>query len=162
MNEIIIERWNSIVREDDIVYHLGDVFMGADKENALKMVQRLKGKIYLAYGNHDNDNRIKAMRELSNITDIQMGYRLKYHKYSFCLTHYPMLCSNYDEDKPLKQRVISLCGHKHSSERFCDMNKGLIYHCELDAHNCVPISIEYVLEDIKKELSNCKNLVEEK
>lgn len=149
MNEIIIERWNSCVKKDDIVYHLGDVFMGTDKETALKMVQRLNGKIYLAYGNHDLDNRLKDMANLSNIVDIQMGYRLKYHKYSFCLTHYPTLCSNYDIDKPLKQRVISLCGHIHTNNKFDDMNKGLIYHCEMDAHNCKPISIEDILIDIK-------------
>ena len=149
MNEIIIERWNNCVKKDDIVYHLGDVFMGTDKETALRMVQRLNGKIYLAYGNHDSDNRIEVLNQLPNIIDVQMGYRLKYHKYSLCLTHYPTLCSNYDTDKPLKQRVISLCGHTHTNNKFYDMDKGLIYHCEMDAHNCRPVSIEDILIDIK-------------
>ena len=94
MNEIIIERWNNCVKKDDIVYHLGDVFMGADKKAALKMVQRLNGKIYLAYGNHDLNNRLKDMANLSNIVDIQMGYRLKAGKKGFILTHYPTLTGN--------------------------------------------------------------------
>ena len=28
MNEYIIQKWNSVVNEDDIVYHLGDVGFG--------------------------------------------------------------------------------------------------------------------------------------
>lgn len=28
MNEYIIEKWNSVVKDDDIVYHLGDVGFG--------------------------------------------------------------------------------------------------------------------------------------
>lgn len=153
MNEAIIERWNSVVQKDDIVYNLGDVFLGGDINKGLELVKRLNGKIYYAFGNHDTNNRTEALKALSNTADIQFGYRLKYHKYSFCLTHYPMLCSNYDNDKPLKQRVISLCGHKHTNEKFCDMDKGLIYHCELDAHNCTPILIDNILEDIKTLLS---------
>ena len=29
------------------------------------------------------------------------------------------------------------------------MDKGLIYHVELDAHNCYPVSIDQIIEDIK-------------
>ena len=149
MNEIIIERWNKIVKQDDIVYHLGDVFLGENMEDSLNIIKQLKGKIYYAYGNHCTDKRITALKTLPNTADVQMGYRLKYHRYSLCLTHYPTLCSNYDIDRPLKQRVISLCGHTHTSDKFYDMDKGLIYHCEMDAHNCKPISIEDILIDIK-------------
>ena len=29
------------------------------------------------------------------------------------------------------------------------MDKGIIYHCELDAHNCYPVCIDTIIEDIK-------------
>ncbi len=145
MNEIIIERWNNIVREDDIVYHLGDVFMGADKENALKMVQRLKGKIYLAYGNHDGDNRLKDMANLSNIVDIQMGYRLKAGKKGFILTHYPTLTGNTTLD-----HIYCLHGHTHQETNFTE-GFPLCYHIGVDSHNCTPVAFDEIIKEIRSK-----------
>ncbi|MBM7324126.1 metallophosphoesterase [Agrobacterium sp. S2] len=54
-DETIIERWNSVVGEDDIVYHLGD-FAFSLKQNADRIrdiFARLKGRKYLIIGNHD-------------------------------------------------------------------------------------------------------------
>lgn len=145
MNETIIERWNNIVREDDIVYHLGDVFMGADKENALKMVSRLKGKIYLAYGNHDTDARLKAMKELPNIVDIQMGYRIKAGKKEIILTHYPTLTANVPPE-----RVWSFHGHTHQQTSFVD-NLPLCYHIGVDSHNCTPVALEDAVKEMREK-----------
>ena len=44
MNEAILEKWNATVKDEDIVYHLGDVIMGADMEDGLRIVQKLKGQ----------------------------------------------------------------------------------------------------------------------
>lgn len=49
-DEEVISRWNSVVREFDHVYHLGDVAM---RQKALVQVGRLKGKLRLVRGNHD-------------------------------------------------------------------------------------------------------------
>lgn len=46
--------------------------------------------------------------------------------------------------------MINLCGHAHTTNPFADMDKGLIYHVELDAHGCYPISIDDIIEDIKE------------
>lgn len=51
MDEYMIERWNSVVRDHDHVYHLGDVAMARP---ALQLVKRLNGKKRLVLGNHDN------------------------------------------------------------------------------------------------------------
>ncbi len=32
MNEYIIQKWNAVVKKDDIVYHLGDVGFGSLEE----------------------------------------------------------------------------------------------------------------------------------
>lgn len=50
MDEFIIERWNSVVRTGDKVYHLGDVAM---RRWSVALVQRLNGKKRLVMGNHD-------------------------------------------------------------------------------------------------------------
>lgn len=147
MNEGIIERWNLIVEPDDDVYLLGDVIMG-DISN-LNYVRRLNGNLHIIYGNHDSDTRIAAYNTLDNIVDGGFGARLKYAGRTFYLSHYPTLTSNTDdEQKPLKRRVFNLCGH----DRFCDMKKGFTcYH----AHDCYPVSIDEVIEDIKGFYKEC-------
>jgi calcineurin-like phosphoesterase family protein len=53
MNEMMIQRWNEVVRPGDKVYHLGDVFFG-DKEAFKKLWPRLMGSKRLIVGNHDD------------------------------------------------------------------------------------------------------------
>lgn len=50
MNEIMIERWNEVVRNGDDVYYLGDFCMG---DRAEQIVERLKGTIHFLEGSHD-------------------------------------------------------------------------------------------------------------
>lgn len=52
MNEVMIRNWNERISEEDIVYHLGDVFFGNDEE-ANMILTRLAGKKRLIIGNHD-------------------------------------------------------------------------------------------------------------
>lgn len=52
MNEHMISKWNSVVREGDKVYHLGDVTFEYGDEFATLM-SRLRGSKRLILGNHD-------------------------------------------------------------------------------------------------------------
>ncbi|WP_024587580.1 metallophosphoesterase [Aliihoeflea sp. 2WW] len=52
MDEFMVDRWNSVVRDTDIVYHLGDFSFGCP-ERAVAIHRRLKGRKYLILGNHD-------------------------------------------------------------------------------------------------------------
>ena len=81
-----------------------------------------------------------------------IGYAhvLNYKGYIFYLSHYPTLTANGDDHKPLERRVINLCGHVHTPNKFLDMDKGLIYHVELDAHDNKPILLDDIIEDIKE------------
>jgi calcineurin-like phosphoesterase family protein len=51
MHRVMIERWNSVVTNEDTVYHLGDVCFSADY---LPIMDKLNGgKKVLILGNHD-------------------------------------------------------------------------------------------------------------
>lgn len=50
MDELMVERWNAVVRSQDRVYHLGDVVMN---RRCLPILERLNGKKVLVKGNHD-------------------------------------------------------------------------------------------------------------
>lgn len=149
MNSMIINNWNSIIDDNDDVYLLGDLMLN-DDNHGLWCIKQLRGNIHLIRGNHDTDNRMELYNHCYNIVEICEGKFLNFNNYHFFLSHYPCLTANLDDDKPLKARVINLCGHTHTKDRFCDMDKGLIYHVELDAHDIFPVSIMTVISDIKK------------
>lgn len=50
MHEVMIERWNDVVKPKDTVYHLGDFAFG---RRNIKIASRLNGRKRLIMGNHD-------------------------------------------------------------------------------------------------------------
>ena len=148
MNEEIIKRWNNTVSPEDDVYILGDIVM-SDTESGIDALKQLKGKIHIICGNHDTDAKKALYEKCWNVVEICDAKYKKFNKQMFFLSHYPCLTSNCDEDKPLNRRIINLCGHAHCKNKYNDMDKGLIYHVELDAHDCCPVQIETIIEDIK-------------
>lgn len=58
MNEELIRRWNSVVRKDDQIIHLGDVSFGKAEETR-EIIKRLNGYKRLIMGNHDRDRSRK-------------------------------------------------------------------------------------------------------
>ena len=147
MNEAIVKNWNSVINEEDHVYVLGDLMLNSN-EAGIKLIKQLKGNLHVIRGNHDTPARMELYKECSNIVEVCEGKYLNYKKFHFFLSHYPCLTSNNDKEKPLNARVISLCGHTHTNNKFADIDKGLIFHCELDTNNCRP----WLLDDIIKEL----------
>ncbi|WP_342764073.1 hypothetical protein [uncultured Methanobrevibacter sp.] len=150
MNEAIIKNFNNIIKSEDDLYLLGDTFLG-DNEQGIKLFHQIPGKIHLIWGNHCTDSRKKIMSDSFNVVEV-CGYAdvIKENGYHFYLSHYPTLTSNFDDDKPLKVKMISLCGHTHTKDKFKDMDKGICYHVELDAHNNYPVNIETIIKDIKE------------
>ena len=151
MNEAIIRNWNSVVDDFDLVYVLGDLMLN-DNELGRKCFNQLKGNKVIIIGNHDTDTRVEMYKTLRGVVDIVYAQQFKYNGYHFLACHYPTLTANHDYDKPLNHRLISLCGHTHTKDKFLDWDKGYIYHCELDAHNNYPVSLDQIIEDIKMRL----------
>ena len=63
MNEYIIQKWNSVVKKDDTVYHLGDVGFGSLQE-VKSLVERLNGTKILIKGNHDLKIGMNTWKEI--------------------------------------------------------------------------------------------------
>lgn len=148
MNAAIIRNWNSIVAPGDEVYVLGDLML-RDNEEGLRCWDQLRGTKHVILGNHDSDQRIGLYKKCSNTIIEGYAMKLKINGYTFFLSHYPTLIYE-PEEKPLRNSVINLCGHVHTKDRFLDMDKGLIYHVELEAHDNMPVSVDEILEDIRK------------
>lgn len=145
MNEVIVERFNSVVTPQDEVYILGDIIMG-DSDKTIKYLDRLNGYITIICGNHDNARR-RALYEEHGF-EVVDGLYLTCRKFTFFLSHFPSLTDNYDSGKSLTHRIYNLCGHTHSKEYWEPCGS---YNVGVDAHNCYPVSIDTLIERIKKK-----------
>lgn len=147
MNAAIIKNFNSIVKDDDILYLLGDCCMGLN-EDSIPLLTQLKGHKFLIIGNHDTSARIDEYYNKGIFENIQFGDRLKYKKRIFLLSHYPMLVGNASNEK-----VWNLHGHTHQKHKFGSIPQ--CYHVGVDSHDCFPISLEKIYEEIKS--NNAEN-----
>lgn len=141
MNSAIIKNWNSLVEKDDDVYILGDLMLG-DTSLGIKCISQLKGNLHIILGNHDTDRRIEIYDTLHNVVDIKFADRIRYGKWIFYLSHYPVYTSNKNE-KP----IWCLSGHTHSKEIFQEKFPQN-YNVALDAHDNKLVSIEEIINNI--------------
>lgn len=155
MNNKIVENWNNIVTNDDTVYVLGDLMLGGANglDKGIGLVSQLNGEIHIVIGNHDTDNRINALKELPNVKSVLYADFLKYNGYKFFLTHYPSISGNLEKET-LKQVTINLFGHTHQTTNFY-MDYTFMYHVGVDSHDCKPVSIDDVINDLKNNFNKC-------
>lgn len=153
----IMSRWNEVVGPNDIVYLLGDLMLN-NNLNGLGCLAGLNGHIKIILGNHDTDARIKLYHQLSTKTNGKievLGFAdiIKYKKWRFYLSHHPTLTANYDDgEKSPRQHLINLFGHTHQKEKFYEGNP-YMYHVGLDSHNCYPVLLDDVIQDIVNEVN---------
>ena len=148
----IIQNWNSLIKPDDDVYHLGDVML-LNNELGIKYLQSLNGKIHIILGNHCTAIREELYRNCSNVVEVCLAKILKIKKQHYFLCHYPTITANYD-DKPYHQHLINLYGHTHQQHLFYNDNP-FMYNVGMDAHNCEPVSIEQIDKDIHEKVQEC-------
>lgn len=158
MNEGIIERWNTVVHDDDIVYLLGDVCLGGGTPEMLntnrKLIERLNGKIHIIAGNHDTDSRIVMYNTCTNIIDVKWADVLHYKKYHFYLSHYPALTANLQKES-LKQCTCNLYGHTHQNDNFFN-DIPFMYHVGVDSQNCYPVLLDIIIEEMEQKVIECQ------
>ena len=106
MDAAIVERWNRVVGEKDLVYHLGDVSF-RNSTATRDILGRLNGTIRLIRGNHDKQIKGKAVERFEWIKDL---YTIKEGDLRFVCCHYPMM--TWDR---AHYGVYHLHGHSHGS-----------------------------------------------
>lgn len=132
MNETMIDNWNRLVKPEDKIYHLGDVYFGNQQE-AEKILSRLNGKKRLIVGNHDTIYG-KGNVLQKHFQKIYM-WRL-FKEFNMCLTHVPIHESSF-------RKVEYNChGHIHQRE---SPTKQHICIC-VEHTNYTPVNIEEVIK----------------
>ena len=142
MNDAIINNWNKIVKKDDIVYHLGDFFLGS-KYDLKNIVDKLNGTIYLIRGNHDRLT-VKSYEDCGII--VLKNAPITIDEYKIMLSHRPL------SDTMIRDGYINIHGHIHEKKleniydnKLFSKNKHINVSC--DALNFKPILLNELLKD---------------
>lgn len=147
MNETLINNFNKIVKENDTVYIVGDLFF-EQKNNFEKTLQRLNGKKHLIIGNHDRDwmkqcDCKKYFESIQNMINTEIDNTL------ITLCHYPMM-TWYKQDSG----SYMVYGHIHNNKNdyFFPMLRKLqnALNAGVDVNNYRPVSIDELIENNKK------------
>ena len=161
MNESIIERYNSVVGKNDIVYCLGDCGLGGAGQEALDQlksyIERLNGTIIIVQGNHCTDKRVNLYRQCKNVQQVDIATTFKYKGYHFYLSHYPTLTGNLEKES-LKQMTLNLYGHTHQKTNFYE-DRPYMYHVGVDSHDCYPVSIDQIIQDMNNKVKECIDML---
>ena len=131
MNEYMVKNWNSVVKKDDIVYHLGD-FALATKPQIMETVKQLNGIKYLIKGNHDTYNNEFYRR---------CGFKEVYDK--------PIIVNEFLilSHEPIPWKIspifLNIYGHVHDSELYETYKPGYFCAC-VERHCYQPISLDTI------------------
>lgn len=133
MDEILIERWNGVVRPGDRVYHLGDFSFG--RRAATERIRaRLQGRIILLRGNHD---RRIDIRLFDGVHDL---YTFKRDDVRIVLCHYALRRWSHSH-----HGAWHLFGHSHGT---LDPH-GKSFDVGVDCWGYVPLSLDEVIERMR-------------
>jgi len=128
MDAIMVANWNKVVKNGDVIYHLGD-FALATRERKRDLLEQLNGYKILIMGNHDK------WRGQTTNDWCENGFAEVYRDYliikeAYILSHRPIFADipainfsveNWDYRPvpfPTTAQALQLCGHSHSAWLF--------------------------------------------
>ena len=134
MNTFMLERYNTVIRDDSDVYFLGDMAFGRGSRTPQWWLSQLKGHITYIKGSHDHGLRPTNLANCYSylILDTGQGKVLLIHK-------------PYVKPEGYKGWIIH--GHTHSTQLINVQYKSVCVGVE--AVNYAPISLQQMREKIK-------------
>lgn len=134
MHETMVANWNSVVRDNDYVYHLGDVTFNYGKEfNTL--MSRLRGRKRLILGNHDKIKGTDLMKWFEKV-ELWKGFK----EHNFTASHFKLLKGSQRDGE------FNLHGHTHQN---VDPDPFYLNGC-VEVRNYTPTNIDTIVEEIKQ------------
>jgi len=142
MNAVMVERWNDVVTDDDVVYHLGD-FTPRDLRHFTKWANQLHGNIRILPGNMDRlwlqeftgSEKVLVIDPLISLAFEQLGTMGQPQVIVLC--HYSMQVWERSN-----QGSWHLFGHTHGRLK----GIGRSFDVGVDCTDFVPLSLDGVAE----------------
>ena len=145
MDEMLIQNWNSRVKDNDTVYIVGDMFFRS--ANAESILQRLKGKKRLIIGNHDG-SWITKLDATKYFVSIDKFLETSDGRHTMTMCHYPLLSWKH----ALKSYMIH--GHIHNDTRadFWPLiaARDNVLNSGIDINGFVPVTFEELVENNRR------------
>lgn len=158
MNAGLVERWNSVVRPKDIVYHMGDVTGGSLAP--LEHIQKLNGRKILIAGNHDACHPMHRdwYKHLPKYLDagfeaVMPFMRRKVEGIQFLMSHMPYAgAGDHTEGERYTQYRLPDMGlplvHGHVHTLYREKDRGL--NVGVDVNDYAPVPESAVAEWLKR------------
>lgn len=165
MNMELIENWNDVVEDNDVVFILGDFCWTKDSAEVNRLVGLLNGaSIFLLPGNHDNtlvyekvkDKRFKIISDTAMVFVSGIDEDKPTREHELMLSHFPLATWPH-----FYRGTINLHGHIHSGPQSkCDVDvpgvdlflkRNLTYDVGVDNNDYKPIEIRDILTKIKSD-----------
>lgn len=145
MNEALIANWNSVVKPEDTVYHLGDFIMGL-ADNTVSILHRLNGHIHLVRGNHDTRRKLAIYEQYpEKITVHDVAY-LPYKGLFLVMCHFPLENEAFYDNS----EVVLCHGHVHDHEPFYNTLTHT-FNLSVDVTNFTPVPVDNIYEIVKAD-----------
>lgn len=156
-DKALIQNWNSVVGQDDTVFHLGDFAYG-NSQFIANIIKQLNGNIILIKGNHDLKNMNPTLCNM--FSDVVYQARILIDKQTVYLNHFPFLCFDHGDINLYKNNYsIQLFGHVHSGPLTSSKDVSRLnilfptqYDVGIDNNNYTPISWADVKNKIKQQI----------
>lgn len=133
MHEIMVERWNKLIKNGDFVYHLGDVtFQYHAPFNNL--MHRLNGSKRLIVGNHD---KLKQPGLLQHFDKVMFWHGFK--ESNFTASHIPLRLEG------LRDGAYNVHGHTHQRS----LDDPHYINVSVEVRDYTPVHIDTIIQEIK-------------
>lgn len=108
MEKTLINNWNKVVKENDVIFYIGDLSFGSPGYTR-SILDRLNGIKYFIKGNHDKKDNIKLFKEYGTL--LLPIHKIEINKQRYILSHYPI---ESWEGMNTSQKTIHIHGHCHT------------------------------------------------
>jgi calcineurin-like phosphoesterase family protein len=140
MNDVMVERWNSVVAPNDLVYYGGDMFYKGRRPECNELLSRLHGKIHFVEGNHDGVT--KQLRH--RFESWQDMLEINHDGELIVLCHYAMRVWN-------KSFHGSYHVYGHSHGQLPEDPASLSFDIGVDCWNFYPVSLDEVIKRMREK-----------
>lgn len=134
MDEVMVEKWNALIKPQDHVYHLGDVLINKKNFPTLGL---LNGHKRVVLGNHD----IFPIDRYIEFFEKVYGARV-WEKQGIIFSHIPLALSNL-----VDRGWVNIHGHLHAN----DIEDGHYVNVSVEHTDYAPIHFDELLKRIKEK-----------